>query len=91
MKQSRFLTIFVVTHVAFILLQIHKHTQIVRHSYKKQEYEQQLVALNEKKEHLTHHLAALKSHEAIQQFAKKELNMEPIKLHHIKKIALPCT
>jgi len=88
MKQSRFLTIFITTHVLFILLQIHKHTQIVRHSYQKQEFEQQLTLLSEKKEQLTHILCGLKSHEAIHKYAQHELQMKPIKINQIKKIAL---
>jgi len=86
MKHSRFLTIFITTHVLFILLQIHKHTQVVRHSYKKQEFEQQLAMLSEKKELLTHMLCSLKSHEAVHDWAQNELGMPPIKLGQIKKI-----
>ncbi len=86
MKQSRFLTIFITTHVLFILLQIHKHTQIVRHSYQKQEFEQQLALLSEKKEQLTHMLCGLKSHDTIHNYAQTTLGMKPIKLNQIKKI-----
>ena len=86
MKQSRFFTIFITTNVLFILLQIHKHTQIIRHSYKKQELEQQLTLLAEKKEQLTHILCEHKSHEAIHRYAQQELAMKPLQLNQIKKI-----
>jgi len=88
MKQSRFLTIFITTHVLFILLQIHKHTQVVRHSYQKQEFEQQIALLAEKKEHLTHMLCSLKSHDTIHHWAQTTLKMKPIKLNQIKKIQI---
>lgn len=86
MKQSRFLTIFITTNVLFILLQIHKHTQIVRHSYKKQELEQQLSVLSEKQELLTNTFCAIKSHDAIHTWAHNIQGMKPITLSQIKKI-----
>jgi len=88
MKQSRFLTIFITSNVLFILLQIHKHTQIVRHSYKKQELEQQLLLLSEKKEQLTHILCSNKNHNTIYRYAQENLAMKPLQLSKIKKIAL---
>lgn len=86
MNQSRFLTIFITANVLFILLHIHKHTQIVRHSYKKQELEQQIHFLCEEKERLLQKICNLKNHEAIQTYAQKELNMQQLQLHQIKKI-----
>ena len=86
MNQSRFLAIFTTTHVLFILLQIHKHTQIVRYSYQKQELEQQISLLSEKQEQLTQLLCEHKSHDAINQYAQTKLDMKPLQLNQIKKI-----
>lgn len=87
MNQSRFLTIFITTNVLFILLHIHKHTQIVRYEYKKQELEQQINLLSNQKEQLLQTLCTLKSRESIYQYAQHQLNMRPLHLNQIKKRA----
>ena len=87
MNQSRFLTIFITANVLFILLHIHKHTQIVRHEYRKQELEQQIDVTANKKEQLVQQLCALKNRESIYQYAQHELNMRPLHLNQIKKIS----
>ena len=87
MNQSRFLTIFITANVLFILLHIHKHTQIVRHAYRKQELEHQIDLTANKKEQLLQQLCALKNRESIYQYAQHELHMRPLQLNQIKKIS----
>ena len=86
MNQSRFLTIFIGAHIFFILLQIHKHTQIVRHTYKKQELEQLLALAHTEKEVLTQQLCQQKNHEEIHKYAQHKLGMKPLNISAIKTI-----
>lgn len=87
MNQSRFLTIFITANVLFILLHIHKHTQIIRYEHHKQELERQIDSMTSKKEQLLQTLCTLKNRELIYQYAQHELQMRPLHLNQIKKIS----
>jgi len=87
MKRSLFISIFVATHLSFVFLQIHKHTQFIKQSFSKQKNERLLASLEVKKQHLTQELYIAKNHNAIQEFAKTHLNMAPVRLGQIKKVS----
>lgn len=86
MQRKTFITIFVGTHILFIFLQIHKHSQIIKQSYTKQKFEQEKTLLIKKKQALTHQLYACKNKSTIKDFAIKELGMQPLRLSQIKTI-----
>lgn len=70
------------------MLQIHKHSQIVKLSYAKQKAEQERELLSKKREELMLQIHALKSPDNIKHYAKTSLSMEEIKLQQIKKITI---
>jgi len=86
MKKTTFISLFIFAHIFFIVLQIHKHSQIIKESYRKQKNEQLKNELIQKKELLTHQLYTLKNRSTIQEFATEQLAMKPINLKQIKKI-----
>ena len=86
MKRKIFIPLFIGTHILFIFLQIYKHSQVIKLSYKKQKNEADRQLLAQKKQDLTHQLYALKNRSAIKKFAMNHLNMKKITLKQIKKI-----
>lgn len=86
MNSRGLLALFVFTHLGFIILQIHKHSQIVKLSYAKQKLELEFDSLNKKRERLVLQLHALKNPDAIRQFAQKNLGLEEVTLRQIKKL-----
>ena len=86
MKKMGFLCVFLLTHVAFVFLQIYQYSQVIDLSYQKQKYEKTKMLLTQKKQHLTHQIYALHNKTAIKKFAQHELKMVPIEMHQIKKL-----
>lgn len=86
MKARPFIATFIGVHVIFIFLQIHKHSQIIKHSYALQKNEQTKQLLVKKKQALTHQLYAGKNRSAIKDIAIAQLHMKPIQLRQIKTI-----
>lgn len=86
MKRSTFIAIFISTHLGFVFLHIHKHTQFVKQTYTKQKNERHLASLEVKKQQLLQELHMAKNHSRIKEFAKTNLNMAPVRLSQIKKV-----
>jgi len=86
MKKATFITLFVATNLLFIFVQIHKYSQVVKQSYRKQKNEKQRNELLQKKETLTTQFYELKSRQNVKTFAERELEMRPIAMNQIKKI-----
>lgn len=86
MKKGAFIAIFVGTHIAFVFVQIHQYSQVIKYSYQKQKNETLKNTLVQKKQALTHQIYALQNRTAVKQFATNTLKMEPIHLNQIKKI-----
>lgn len=84
MKRSYMLFVFVGIHLAFIFLQIHKHSSLIKLSYLKQRYEQEKIKLTKQKETLTHQLYACQNKSSIKEFATTQLGLEPIHLNSIR-------
>ncbi|HRN78600.1 MAG TPA: hypothetical protein PLU71_05130 [Candidatus Dependentiae bacterium] len=87
MKRIFFVSTFIVAHVGFIFLQIHKHAQFIQASYRKQKNEQLLAKLNHEKEQRVQKLYALQNKDQIKQYAQHHLAMSSVKLNQIKKIS----
>ena len=86
MKRTLFATFFVVTHVFFIFLELHKHNQCITQSFTNQKDKQELQKLSAHKQQLLHQLHALKDPQDIKLFAQTKLAMQPVRLHHVKKL-----
>jgi hypothetical protein len=86
MKRATFIGLFISVHLVFVIAQIHKHSQIVKLSYQKQNFEKRRNDLVEKQHSLTHQLYAQKNLGAIKEFAIKNLHMAPVKLSQIKRL-----
>lgn len=85
MKRSVFLSIFVSTHVLFVVLQIHKQSAIIKTAYHKQKQEALLAELTYRKQMLTQQLYACKNHMRIKAYATQELAMQKVQLKQIQK------
>lgn len=75
--------LFVGANILFIFLQIHKKGEITKLSYRLQEKEAELVALDQQKESLTHQLQALQNPTNIKHYATSTLNMKNIKISQV--------
>jgi cell division protein FtsB len=86
MKKQFFIILFISAHLFFIGFQIDKQTRLVKLSYTKQTYEQQLQNLKTKKQALINHLHALQNHQKIKTFASTTLGMRPLFLKNIASL-----
>lgn len=88
MRKNMFIATFIVAHVIFIFLQIHKHAQFIKQSYRKQKNEKLHDKLRKEKDILTHQLHSLQRHGTIKSYAQNKLNMVPMHIRQIKRV--PC-
>jgi hypothetical protein len=65
---------------------IHSNSVYVRMSFEKQRLEKQRIVLQERKQSLTHAVAALHNPNDVKQFAQEQLHMQPIALSNIKTL-----
>jgi len=86
MKKFTFISLFVLTHLFFIFFQINKHNQIIKLSYTKQEFENKIKNLTQKKQELAQNWYHLRKRSTIKNFAKDKLKMSKVKLKQVKKI-----
>jgi len=88
MKRSAFVAVFVTTNLAFVLLHIHKQSQIIKFSYEKQKIEAEKAQWCKQKQELTHQLHTIHDRTSVKQFAQNTLikKLEPMKISQIKKI-----
>lgn len=86
MKKGRFLTLFIMTHVGFIFLQIHKHMQFIKQSFVKQKNERILAQLEQHKQELTNQWYGLQNKSDIKKYALETLHMQPVKLSQLKRL-----
>lgn len=87
MKRSLFILIFIITNITFVLLLIHKQSQMIQLSYYKQKIELEKNILHRQKQELTFHIYQLNDRAHIKKIATTQLLLEPIKISQIKKIA----
>lgn len=86
MKKRKFFYLVLGTNIFFVVLQIHKHSQLVKLSYTKQKTERDRDALLKQREQLTQRLNALKSPEVIKKYAQQDLGMEELSLRNVKQL-----
>lgn len=85
MKKYSFFTVFVFTQLVFVFLQIHKHMQFIKQSFRKQKNERMLVESTHKKQDLMNKLYAQQNRSDIGQFAQKN-GLKAAKLSQIKRV-----
>jgi hypothetical protein len=86
-KRNLFFKTFVAVHLIFVFLQIHKHTQFIHESYRKQKNEKLYEALLKEKDALTHKMQLLHNKGIIKQYASTQLQMQALNLKQIKKVS----
>ncbi len=87
MKKTIFITLFIVTHIGFLFLQIQKQMESVKESFRKQKNERTLTQLEQEKQALTNTLQSLQNKQEIKEFAQKKLHLQPISLTQIKRLS----
>lgn len=86
MKKKRLLAVFVLVHLGVVALQIYKYTvfaSLDEWYYRHQEEHKKLAA---HKDELGVQLTALQNKRTIQDFAKNELDMQPITFKQIYRV-----
>ena len=86
-KRRLFFSTFVTVHLVFVFLQIHKHTQFIHESYRKQKNEKLYAKLLTEKDTLIHKIHTLQNKELIKQYAQTQLRMTALNLKQIKKVS----
>lgn len=86
MKKGIFFGLFILVHIGFIFLQIHKQSFIVQLTYEKQKNEKIKEELLEKKNQLTQQWYILQNRTSIKQYAEKELGMKKVAFKQIKNL-----
>jgi hypothetical protein len=86
MKKGTFITIFILAHVGFASLQIHKQNIFTKLSYEAQKKEKTKLEFHEKKKQLTQQRHIFANHAVIKDFAQKKLGMESVSIAQIKKM-----
>ncbi len=87
MHKKAFLFTVLGTQLLFVFLLIHKSSQFIKESYKKQKLDVTKNELAHTKEQYTNQRYALKNPAQIKKFAQEQLGMQPIKINQIKRIA----
>jgi len=87
-KKRTFITVFIVLHLLFIALQIHKQSMFIKGSYEKQRLELEREQLRLRKQELEQQLAELRNPDTVKQFALNTLEMKPVQRKQIKKLAI---
>lgn len=87
MKKIFFITLFIVTHIGFLLLQIQKQTESVKESFRKQKNERTLAQLAQQKQALINELQSLQSKPTIKEYAHSTLHLQPMKLTQIQRLS----
>ena len=86
MKKNLFLSIFIITNIGFLFLQIRKQMLFIKESFRKQKHERTLVKLEQKKQEIEHAVHLAQNKQEIKQYAQHELRMKPVRLTQLKKL-----
>jgi hypothetical protein len=86
MGKKGFLILFLGTHLVFVVLQIHKHSKLVKLAYTKQKIELERTAMLKYRACLMQRLQMAKNLDNIKQYACDTLGMQQLSLGSIKKL-----
>ncbi len=87
MKKSFFITLFIVTHIGFLFLQIQKQMESIKESFRKQKNERTLTQLEQKKQALINELQLLQNKQEIKKYAQTTLKLHPVTLTQMQRLA----
>lgn len=87
MKKNLFLSLFIITNIGFLFLQIRKQMLFIKESFRKQKHERTLAKLEQKKQEIEHAMYLAQNKQEIKQYAQDELHMKPIRLTQLKKVS----
>jgi maltodextrin utilization protein YvdJ len=88
MNKKKLITTCVFINGVFIVAHIYKCTQFVYYNYQKQQEEQRVHKQKALLDLLNQQWYAVQDRSAVQLFAKEKLNMKPISLRQVKRLAL---
>ena len=86
MGRRLFATVFISTHVLFVVLYIWQQSRVVRLSFENQSKERKIAELLRDKDRLSCQLLALNDHKNIKKFAETNLGMKHLKLAQLRKL-----
>lgn len=86
MKKVTFISLFILTHILFIFLQISKYNEQIKLSYARQKAENELKELMQKKQELTQNLCDLQKNSTIKKYAREKLCMTRVGIKQVKCI-----
>ena len=85
MKKNLFLSLFIITNIGFLFLQIRKQMLFIKESFRKQKHERTLAKFELKKQEIEHAVHLAQNKQEVKQYAQDELHMKPVRLTQLKK------
>jgi len=85
-KKNSFLTLFIITNIGFLFLQIRKQMLFIKESFRKQKHERTIAKLEQKKQEIDHAIHLAQNKQEIKQYAQDTLRMKPVRLTQLKKV-----
>lgn len=86
-SQKPFLfSLFFSVQILLIIAHIYKQTLFIKESYVQQKLEITKKELDQEKQRLTQELYLLQNYDTLATYARDTLKMEPLNIHHIKKL-----
>ena len=86
MKKNLFLTLFIITNIGFLFLQIRKQMLFIKESFRKQKYERTVAKLEQKRQEIEHAMHIAQNKQEVKQYAQDELHMKPVRIAQLKKV-----
>lgn len=86
MKKNLFLSLFIITNIGFLFLQIRKQMLFIKESFRKQKHERTLTKLEQKKQVIEHAMHLAQNKQEVKKYAQDELHMKPVRLTQLKKV-----
>lgn len=86
MKKNLFLSLFIITNIGFLFLQIRKQMLFIKESFRKQKHEQVLAKLEQKKQDIEYAMHVAQNKQEVKQYAQETLNMKPVRIAQLKKL-----
>jgi uncharacterized protein HemX len=86
MKKNTFLSLFIITNIGFLFLQIRKQMLFIKESFRKQKHERTLTKLEQKNQEIEHAMHLAQNKQEIKQYAQEKLKMKPIRIAQLKKV-----
>jgi hypothetical protein len=86
MKKNTFLSLFIITNIGFLFLQIRKQMLFIKESFRKQKHERTLTKLEQKNQEIEHAMHLAQNKQEVKQYAQEKLKMKPIRIAQLKKV-----